>query len=89
MKFVNNFSTIAKPLTQLTENGREFIWTKECQSSFDELKLILSSPPILAFPSDDPFILDRDASREGIGAVLSQVQNGREVVIEYYSSTFS
>ena len=45
---------------------------------------------ILGYP--DPslsFILDTDASAEGIGGVLSQVQNGKERVISYYSKSFS
>jgi len=45
---------------------------------------------ILAYP--DPakeYILDTDASDHNVGAVLSQVQNGREVVVAYYSKAMS
>ena len=50
------------------------------------LKQALSTPPILAFPRTDlPFILDTDASNHGIGAVLSQIKEGIESVIAYYS----
>ena len=38
---------------------------------------------------NDTFILDSDASGHAIGAVLSQVQNGKEKVIAYASKTLS
>ena len=63
-----------------------FVWSDECQEAFQNLKAALTSPPILAYPSEsDAFILDNDASSVGIGAVLSQVQNGTERVIAYFS----
>ena len=58
--------------------------TEECQKAFDELKKILCSSPILAFPNEtDMFVVDTDASAHSIGAVLSQVQDGHERVIAY------
>ena len=54
------------------------------------LKQALSTPPILSFPRTDlPFILDTDVSDHGIGAVLSQIQEGIEIVIAYYSRVLS
>ena len=89
-RFVQNFSSIARPLNRLAEHSVPFIWDETCQSSFDELKAALTSPPILAYPnSTETFILDTDASNFGIGAVLSQKQNGVERVVEYYSKTLS
>ena len=38
---------------------------------------------------DDPFILDTDASSYGTGAVVSQLQDGQEQVIAYYSQVLS
>ena len=50
----------------------------------------LKSSPILAYPNfDRPFILDTDASDTGLGAVLSQVQNGKELVIAYAAKALS
>ena len=58
---------------KLTEKGRKFEWTNECQSAFEELKNRLVSSPILAHPDfSKKFILDTDASNEAIGALLSQ-----------------
>ena len=54
------------------------------------LKQALPTPPILAFPRTDlPFILDTDASDHGVGAVLSQILEGIERVIAYYSHVLS
>ena len=65
----------AKPLCKLTEKGAELRWTADCQNAFLDLRRKLVSAPILAFPNfSKPFLLDTDASDNGIGAVLSQVQ---------------
>lgn len=87
-KFVENFSTIAHPLNKLTEERNKFQWNADTQQSFEHLKEKLLSPPILAFPDESkPFILDTDASNCAVGAVLSQVQDNKELVIEYYSKS--
>ncbi|CAG2197901.1 unnamed protein product [Mytilus edulis] len=75
---------------EVTEKNQKFVWTEECQQSFEELKTTLISAPILAYPTrEDLFILDTDASNVGMGAVLSQLQDGVEKVICYFSKTFS
>ena len=86
-RFVKDFALIAQPLHRLTERTNTFVWTNECQESFDKLRDCLCSTPILAYPNfQKPFILDTDASDVGIGAVLSQLnEDGRERVIAYGS----
>ncbi|TNN04924.1 Retrovirus-related Pol polyprotein from transposon 17.6, partial [Schistosoma japonicum] len=89
-RFVANFAGIAAPLHGLTEKGRKFLWTAECQSAFEELKAKLAAAPILGFPDTSPgagpFILDTDASDHAIGAVLSQISpGGQEKFISYGS----
>ena len=37
-RFVHGYAKIAKPLHELTENGKEFVWTQECDKAFDALK---------------------------------------------------
>ncbi|GBM56891.1 Retrovirus-related Pol polyprotein from transposon 297 [Araneus ventricosus] len=87
-RFVKNFSTIARPLHKLTEAKSNFNWTDECETSFNSLKQALSSAPILTYPRiDKDFILDTDASNEGIGAVLSQNIGNEERVIAYFSKS--
>ena len=85
-RYVSGFATIASPLHRATEANREFHWSAECQEAFDELTKALTTPPILAYPSEDGlFWLDTDASDSGVGAVLSQEQDGEKRVISYYS----
>ena len=75
---------------KLTEKGRTFEWTNECQSAFEELKNRLVSSPILAHPDfSKKFILDTDASNEAIGAVLSQEIDGKERPIAFASRTLT
>ena len=86
-KFVRSYSKIAKPLFDLTKKGHCWKWTTDCETAFQELKKRLTSAPILAYPQVNgaEFILDTDASNFAIGAVLSQVQDGKERVIAYGS----
>ena len=85
-RFIAGFSNIARPLHRLTEKGQPFVWSEACDTAFIELKERLQEAPILAYPIPDlDYILDTDASNEGIGAVLSQVIDGEERVICYAS----
>ena len=86
-KFIKDYSKVAKPLFDLTKKDTRFIWDEECEISFQELKTRLITAPILAYPraNGSEFILDTDASAYAIGAVLSQVQDGKERVIAYGS----
>ena len=89
-KFIHNFSSIAAPLYDLTKKNAKFAWTERCSEAFQKLKSSLTSAAVLAYPSDDGrYILDTDASLFGIGAVLSQEQNGEERVIAYASKSLS
>ena len=71
--FIKNYSTIAKPLTELTKISNTFMWTSECQGAFDKLKNALCSAPVLRYPDfEKEFVLTTDASNVGLGAILSQ-----------------
>src|SRR3954465_6884419 len=71
--FVENFSKIARPLTNLLHKGVKFEWTDKCQESFQALKDKLTSPPVLAPPdTQKDFVIYCDASRQGLGCVLMQ-----------------
>ncbi|XP_056388372.1 uncharacterized protein LOC130283193 [Hyla sarda] len=83
-RFIPHFAQIAGPLTELLRgtarknyNGRLPIqWAEDQENAFQALKYLLTAPPILAYPDYSlPFRLYTDASFEGLGAVLSQVQN--------------
>ena len=65
-------------------------WGPEQMNAFCTLKERLISAPILGMPTDSGmFLLDSDASSVGLGAVISQIQDGKEVVIAYASRSLS
>lgn len=89
-RFVPDFSEKAHALVNLTRKKVPFVWDESCQKSFETLKNALLTTPILCYPNQTgKFILDTDASGFGMGAVLSQIQEGEEKVIAYASRTFN
>jgi hypothetical protein len=87
-RFIPGFANIENPLNKLTEQKQTFQWTSEVEAAFKTLKGALCTAPILAYPQPgERFIVDTDASNVGIGAVLSEVQDGQERIIAYYSKT--
>eukprot|EP00253_Pinus_taeda_P004243 PITA_04243 len=79
-KFVKSFSQLAAPLTDLTRKGA-FSWSDTAQRAFDRLKEVMSSCLVLALPDfTQPFVLECDASGEGIDTVL--MQGGRPIAFE-------
>nr|GEY94238.1 putative reverse transcriptase domain-containing protein [Tanacetum cinerariifolium] len=81
-RFVEGFSRLALPLTKLMRKGKKFVWDKEREKSFEELKKRLVFAPILTLPSSSGgFQIYSDASKKGLGCVL--MQHGK--VIAYAS----
>jgi hypothetical protein len=79
-RFVRAIFQLGGPLTDLTRQGA-FIWTNESQKAFDHMKEVMGTCPVLALPDFTlPFVLECDASGEGIGAVL--MQGGHPIVFE-------
>ncbi|KAK1685888.1 hypothetical protein QYE76_046736 [Lolium multiflorum] len=80
--FVEGFSSIARPMTQLLKKDKKFDWNDKCEESFQQLKLRLTTAPILIMPDvTKPFDVYCDASKIGLGCVL--MQEGK--VISYLS----
>jgi len=85
-KFVRGFATIAEPLTRLTRKNAIFQWSDEAETAFNKLKDALMSASTLAFPLPGlPCLLDTDASDVAYGSVLSQVIDGQERPIAFFS----
>ena len=75
-RFVEGFSKIAGPLTNLTRKEVKYEWTDKYESAFQELKERLTSPPVLAIPkSGEKFTIYSDASHQGLGCILMQDGN--------------
>ena len=79
--FIKGFAKIAAPLYDLTsgdnkdKKSEHVDLSPEALEAFDRLKAACLQAPILAFPDfDKPFLLETDASRRGLEAVLSQKQ---------------
>ncbi|CAA0824488.1 Uncharacterized mitochondrial protein AtMg00860, partial [Striga hermonthica] len=72
-RFIEGFSKIALPLSQLKRKSVKFEWTDRCESSFQELKKRLTSAPVLTIPDLSWSVtIFSDASRQGLGCVLMQ-----------------
>lgn len=71
-RFIKNCSKTAKPLTDLTKNV-PYVWHKEADNSFKELKKAVISAPVLnQYNPKYPIFVTTDASKYAIGAVLEQ-----------------
>ena len=85
-QFIQDYSEITKPITDLLKKKAVFKWTSECQDAFNQLKQCLINSPILRLPNKiGRFTLMTDASDFALGAVLSQDHEGTDYVIAYIS----
>lgn len=84
--FIPAYVYIAELLHHLfRKSSKTFQWTKQCEASFNTLKSKLTYT-YLTFPKlIDPFMVSTDASNGTIGEILSQIQDGHERVIVYWS----
>jgi hypothetical protein len=89
-QFIKNFSIIAAPLNQLKGKDKEWNWGEEQQKAFDKIKTAIISKLVLVLPRDEgKFKVETDASNFGIGAILSQQQNGFWHPIAFMSKTLT
>ena len=89
-RFIKDFLKITKPLYKLLEKDAKFVWERECQKSFEELKSHLTTAPIVRAPNWQlPFEVMCDASDLAIGAVLGQREDGKPHVVYYASKTLN
>ena len=87
---LDRFADTAACLYRLTGAKVKFDWGEEEEDSFQKLKEAITEAPLLVYPREGGgFVLDTDASDKAIGAVLSQVQDGKERVVAYGSFVLS
>lgn len=71
-RFIKGYATIPAPLNKLLMKDK-FVWSKEAQVAFTNLKGVIMTTPVLSVPNFElPFVLEIDASGVSMGAVLSQ-----------------
>ena len=89
-RFIQDFSKIAKPLSNLIVKENPFHFNEECLQAFDLLKKKLVTAPIIVAPNwGQELELMCDASDYAIGAVLGQKRNGRFHVVYYASKVLN
>ena len=95
--FIQDYSSIARPLLDLTQKTTPWNWDQPQQTAFEQLRNTMCSKPVLRQPDfSKRFFVHTDASAYGVGAILSQEgelntsnpSKPRQHPIAYYSATF-
>lgn len=90
-RFIKDFSTVARPLYDLTKKGIQWNWTESCQKAFKELKTAFTSSPVLIMPNTIKlFRIEANASNFATEAVLSQIgEDGHHYLCAFLSQSFT
>jgi len=90
-KFIKGYSNICRPLTRLTQNSITYQWGDDQMKAFDQLKHILTNPPLLRFFDENlPIHIYTDASGYGVGSALLQPdKHGEEHPVCYSSKVLT
>ncbi|XP_077228378.1 putative mitochondrial protein AtMg00860 [Tasmannia lanceolata] len=71
-KFIKDYGKIVGPVTKMLQKD-SFHWLEEATTTFQQLKKVMTTPPVLALPDfSKPFLIECDASGRGVGVVLAQ-----------------
>ncbi|XP_062103602.1 uncharacterized mitochondrial protein AtMg00860-like [Humulus lupulus] len=77
-KFVERFSKIAPPLTNLTRKNQKYTWTEKCEESFQTMKNKFVSALVLCVSTEEgKFVVYSDPSKNGLRCVL--MEDGKAV----------
>jgi hypothetical protein len=91
-RFIDGFSEVARPLTELTKKDAKaaFNWSETAGSAFATLKRLFTAAPILVhFHPQKPTVVETDASDFALGAVISQIQETKRLhPVAYHSRKF-
>ncbi|QRW15573.1 Retrotransposable element Tf2 protein [Rhizoctonia solani] len=90
-RFIPNFSSVARPLHNLTKKETPWSWGNLEETAFQELKSLVTRSPVLIHSNPNlPYYLETDASGVAMGAILSQRgEDNRLHPVAYMSKSFS
>lgn len=83
-----NLSEIEAPIIELLRKNTKFNWTSKCQESFEKIKEILSSKPVVESIDETethPLVIMSDASSTGLGGCLSILKDEILKPVAYFS----
>ncbi|KAF8707742.1 hypothetical protein RHS03_03516, partial [Rhizoctonia solani] len=89
--FIPNFSSVARPLHNLTKKESPWSWDNLEEAAFQELKALVTKSPVLIHSNPElPYYLETNASGVAMGAILSQQGEDNQLhPIAYMSKSFS
>ncbi len=89
--FIQDYATLARPLTNLLKKDVPFLWSDTCRAALNKLIAIVTSRPALCQPDPTlPFSLEVDTSAYAVGAILTQKDDrGKHQAVGYFSKTFT
>ncbi|KAL5543517.1 hypothetical protein UlMin_007301 [Ulmus minor] len=87
-RFISRATDRCKPFFQALRKGKDFIWTADCEQSFQELKSYLGKPPLLSKPHEgDSLILYLAVSKGAVSSALVREEDGVQWPIYYTSKS--
>ncbi|KAL5568842.1 hypothetical protein UlMin_025417 [Ulmus minor] len=87
-RFISRATDRCKPFFQALRKGKDFIWTADCEKSFQELKSYLGKPPLLSKPHEgDYLILYLAVSKGAVSSALVREEDGVQWPIYYTSKS--
>lgn len=88
-RFIKDYGEIARPLTSLTGKA-DWIWGESQQRAFEQIKESIVTAPVLIIPTDnEPYRVECDASDYAVGAVLSQMHEGKWHPVAFLSKSMT
>ncbi|GMF29442.1 unnamed protein product [Phytophthora fragariaefolia] len=85
-RFIHQFATLELPLSSLVKKDVAWVWDEHQRQAFNAIKLALQHAPVLHLPDfEKTFIVTTDASHACIGGVLSQMHDGNDLPVAFFS----
>ena len=89
-RFIPGKSEILEPISSLLSSKNSFVWGKQQEDAFEQIKEKLTSAPCLKlYDVDKPTMISCDASSSGLGAVLLQGIGSEKHPVSFISRTLT